>query len=274
MARIFISYRREDEPGYALALARDLSAHFGADEVFKDVDTLEPGTDFVRRIEEAVGSAQVLVAIIGRGWMGTDSQGNRRIDESRDFIRLEVGTALSRDIRVVPVLVRDARMPEEDELPEDLGGLARRHALRLEDAMWAAGVDRLVNAIGRVLAEAEETQAGGGVLQRESAKPVSTHPGGPVSEQRREGRQRLIDGLEERGFKMHPSSTRSWYHPELPEFRVVLLKTTLRLENKNQSGYGRPWQADPHQGFLDYREADYGLAWIDERLDAVRSAPT
>ncbi len=158
MARIFISYRREDEPGYALALARDLTVHFGADEVFKDVDTLRPGTDFVERIDEAVASAQVLIALIGREWMGTDSQGLSRIHQPKDFVRLEVGSALKRNIRVVPVLVRDARMPEEGELPEDLSALTRRHALELDDAMWAAGVERLVSTIKRCMAEPQTTQ--------------------------------------------------------------------------------------------------------------------
>lgn len=158
MARIFISYRRSDEPGYALALARDLTTHFGVEEVFKDVDTLEPGIDFVERIEDAVGSAEVLIALIGGEWLGTDSQGRRRIDEPKDFVRLEVGTALNRKIRVVPVLVRDARMPKEEDLPEDLAALSRRHALTLDDAMWATGIERLVRTIESVLADAEKPQ--------------------------------------------------------------------------------------------------------------------
>jgi TIR domain len=153
--RIFVSYRRDDASGHAGRLYADLRARFPND-VFRDVDTLEPGEDFIRRLEELVGSADVLIAVIGRGWSSTvDEHGNRRLDDPQDFVRLEVGGALRRDIRVIPVLVGGAQMPTVEELPEDLAGLARRNGLVISDLDWPSGVEKLFTTIGHVLGVAE-----------------------------------------------------------------------------------------------------------------------
>ena len=69
MARIFISYRRDDSGGWAGRLYDRLSQHFGRENVFMDIDTIEPGLDFVAVIEQAVGSCDALVALIGRQWL-------------------------------------------------------------------------------------------------------------------------------------------------------------------------------------------------------------
>jgi uncharacterized membrane protein YidH (DUF202 family) len=110
-----------------------------------DVDTIEPGADFVARIEDAVGSAAVLLVVVGRSWVDAkDELGRRRLDDPEDFVRLEVASALQRDVRVIPVLVGGARMPESDELPAALAGLSRRNALVLSDLDWRAGMSRLL----------------------------------------------------------------------------------------------------------------------------------
>jgi hypothetical protein len=150
-SRIFISYRREDASAYAGRLYDRLSAEF-PDQVFMDIDTLEPGIDFVERIEDSVGSADVLVCVIGKGWAtAVDRDGHRRLDQPEDFVRLEVGTALRRDIRVIPVLVGGAPFPEPEELPSDLEGLRRRNGLIISDVEWRAGTQHLVEAIRHVL---------------------------------------------------------------------------------------------------------------------------
>jgi hypothetical protein len=150
-SRIFISYRREDTSAYAGRLYDRLSAEF-PDQVFMDIDTLEPGIDFVERIEDSVGSADVLVCVIGKGWTSAvDRDGHRRLDQPEDFVRLEVGTALRRNIRVIPVLVGGAPFPEPEELPDDLEGLRRRNGLIISDVEWRAGTQHLVEAIRHVL---------------------------------------------------------------------------------------------------------------------------
>lgn len=157
-ANIFINYRREDSAGHSGRLFDALSSHFSG-RLFMDVDTLEPGVDFVEAIEQAVGSCEVLIVVIGREWLTIkDKAGRRRLDDPGDFVRLEVESALARRIRVIPVLVQDAAMPGAEELPASLARLARRNAIELSDARWAYDVDRLAQTIQDIL---EESPASG-----------------------------------------------------------------------------------------------------------------
>ena len=152
-ANIFINYRREDSSGHAGRIFDALSDHF-AGRLFMDVDTIEPGIDFVEAIEQAVGSCEVLIVVIGREWLSIkDAAGKRRLDNPEDFVRLEVESALERKIRVIPVLVEGAQMPPAELLPPSLAQLARRNAIELSDTRWAYDVDRLVRTVQKILAK-------------------------------------------------------------------------------------------------------------------------
>jgi hypothetical protein len=98
-----------------------LSQRYGEEKVFMDL-AIEPGVDIVDAIKRAVGSCAVLLAVIGRYWLTmTDANtGMRRLDNSNDFVHMEISTALQRNIRVIPVLVHRAQMPTEHALPDDL----------------------------------------------------------------------------------------------------------------------------------------------------------
>src|SRR5215510_7657864 len=101
MPGIFISYRRDDCSGHAGRLYDALSLRFGSERLFMDIDTLQPGEDFVEAIEKAVGSCDVLLALIGRQWVtSSDAQGQRRLENPNDFVRLEIEAALARNIHV------------------------------------------------------------------------------------------------------------------------------------------------------------------------------
>jgi hypothetical protein len=147
--RIFISYRREDSAGYAGRLSDALEARFGAGRVFRDVDDISPGEDFVQRLDTALADCAVLLAVIGRQWATvTDSRGGRRLDDPQDYVRVEIATALQReDLRVVPVLVDGAPMPSPADLPDQLAALSRRQAVSLADGSWGDDVARLCRAI-------------------------------------------------------------------------------------------------------------------------------
>lgn len=131
--RVFISYRRQETAWPARQLYDLLVAELGANRVFKDVDNIEPGDDFVERIQSAVGSCDVLLALIGPQWLTiTDATGTRRLDDPEDFVRIEVETALTRDdVRVIPILVDNARMPTPQQLPKGLAALTRRQAVEI-----------------------------------------------------------------------------------------------------------------------------------------------
>ena len=153
MDTIFISYRREESAGHAGRIYDRLRERFGRDRAFMDVSAIEPGVDFVEAIDHAVSSCAVLLVVIGRKWQEcTDATGRRRLDDPNDFIRLEVGTALRRNIRVIPVLVQGAAMPVEAELPDDLKLLARRNAIEVNDTHWDSDLAQLVDTLDRVLA--------------------------------------------------------------------------------------------------------------------------
>lgn len=150
-ANIFVNYRRDDSAGHAGRLFDRLNLRFPG-RVFMDVDTIEPGIDFAEVIEQAVGCCEVLIVVIGREWLFLkDSTGQRRLDSPNDFVRLEIGAALERHIRVIPVLVEGAAMPRPEELPPDLLKLTRRNAIELSDARWSFDVDRLIQTIEGVL---------------------------------------------------------------------------------------------------------------------------
>ena len=152
MEGIFISYRRDDSAGYAGRLYDRLKAHFGADSVFMDVEEIEPGTDFVEAIEGAVASCQVLIVLIGNEWLNaTDSSGRRRLDDPHDFIRLETSAALKRSIRVVPVLVDNAVMPLQQDLPVELHALVRRQAVELNHKQWEATTGNLIKTLEKIV---------------------------------------------------------------------------------------------------------------------------
>ena len=150
--QIFISYRRDDSSASAGRLSDRLSNHFPSNQIFMDVDSIDLGEDFVKTIEETVGSCDVLIAVIGKGWLTScDQEGKRRLDNPDDFVRIEIATALKRDIRVIPVLVDGASMPRICDLPDDLKALVRRNALQLSHDRFRTDSERLASAVERTL---------------------------------------------------------------------------------------------------------------------------
>jgi len=167
---IFVSYRREDAAGHAGRLFDRLVSHFGRDRIFMDVDAIEPGQDFVTVIENAVGSCEILIAVIGKDWLSSTGRTTGRLNNPNDFVRLEIGTALSRDVRVIPVLVERASMPKPEDLPEDLVKLTRRNAVELSDLRWQTDVEQLISVMERVLAQREEARLDEAARQAEAER--------------------------------------------------------------------------------------------------------
>ncbi|HEY6614403.1 MAG TPA: toll/interleukin-1 receptor domain-containing protein, partial [Vicinamibacterales bacterium] len=119
--RIFVSYRREDAAGDAGRLADHLTRRFGRGQVFLDIDTIDPGTDFVRVLQSSLRETAAVLVVIGQRWTSvSNSSGMRRLDDAKDFVRLEVEESLGRDIPVVPVLVQGATMPRAEDLPASM----------------------------------------------------------------------------------------------------------------------------------------------------------
>ncbi len=150
--QIFINYRRDDSSSAARLIFDRLKQHFGPDRIFIDIDKIELGVDFVRRIEEAVGKSEVLVVVIGRHWLtSTNEQGQRRLEDPNDFVRLEIATALEKGTPVIPALVDGADMPREDDLPDILKPLPRQNGLEIGHTRFDTDVNRLINGIEFIL---------------------------------------------------------------------------------------------------------------------------
>ena len=178
MRAIFISYRRDDTEGQAGRLFDELVREFGAESVFMDVATIEPGRDFRRVIDEHVASCGVLLCVIGKGWLEARDANGRRLDDPMDFVRLETAAALRRDIPVIPVLVHGATMPRAEDLPDDLKELAFRNGIQLTHAHWETDLGVLIKALRRQI-EPKATPAAAPAPV--AAAPVASAPAAPTA---------------------------------------------------------------------------------------------
>lgn len=148
MADIFVCYRRADARGDAGRLADSLDEHFERSQIFRDVESLEGGTNYKTAIDQAIAHCTALLAVIGPRWLSVSgADGSRRLDDPDDFITLEIGAALANGVTVIPVLVGGARMPSEDELPARLKPLAAHQAVEISDSRWEYDVARLVRRL-------------------------------------------------------------------------------------------------------------------------------
>lgn len=147
---IFISYRVKDASFPAAIVYTRLRRFFGPKAVFRDVDSLGAGDLYNDRIRLALQSSRVMVVVIDRGWLAAaDSDGNKRLSNTHDWVRREIATALARGIRIIPLLVDETRMPGDNELPYDIKGLALASARRLRHESMAQDCTRLVREIHR-----------------------------------------------------------------------------------------------------------------------------
>lgn len=150
MPKIFISYRRDDSGKDSGRIYDRLIQAFGEDNVFKDVDDIPLGSDFRQVIIEEMSKCDTVIVIIGQKWLTiTDKNGNRRLDNPTDFVRIEVETALANpNLLVVPVRVDNASMPAETELPHSLQSLVYRNAAIVrDDPDFHTDLNRLIRGI-------------------------------------------------------------------------------------------------------------------------------
>jgi hypothetical protein len=169
LGKVFISYRRDDSAGHAGRVHDRLQHEFGTDLLFMDVEAIPLGVNFRTVLGEEVAKCAVLLAIIGRAWLGArDEKGKRRLENPDDFVRIEIGTALKRGIPVIPVLLEGTRIPKADELPNDLKELALRNGLDVRHASFPQDMERLICAL-------QDKRSSQG-----SAFPVSSPAGGAI----------------------------------------------------------------------------------------------
>jgi TIR domain len=150
LPKVFISYRRSDSLAATGRLYDRLNAAYPG-MFFRDVSGIGVGVDFTKEIERAISSSVTLIAVIGPTWATEAVDGKRRLDDPDDFVRLEVLNALKRGIRIIPVLVGSASMPEEDQLPPELHPFRKWNAIRLVEEYYEEGLERLIDALASQL---------------------------------------------------------------------------------------------------------------------------
>src|SRR5215467_5458681 len=148
MSTIFISYRRAETAGEARALATSLAACLSEHSVFMDVDSITLGRDFRRALQERLVSCDLMLVLIGKNWVTSkDQSGQRRLENVNDFIRLEIETALQRNISVTPVLLQGAQMPTPEQLPKSMRDFAYRSAFELSHTRWESDVHEMLRRL-------------------------------------------------------------------------------------------------------------------------------
>lgn len=158
---IFVSYRREDSADVTGRLCDTLEREFGAENVFRDVDSIPLGVDFRDHLGAAVQRCRVLLAVIGKNWAGPLDDGSRRIDDPVDFVRVEIESAIARGVPVIPLLVGQAIMPKADMLPAALAPLAYRNGMSLRpDPDFRNDVARLCRDLHTHLTDAAASPRG------------------------------------------------------------------------------------------------------------------
>lgn len=151
MSGIFVSYRRSDSAGHTGRLVDDLGEQLVGQALFRDIEAIEAGEDFVQALERAVGACAAMLVVIGPTWakvVGPDGQ--PRLHQSGDFVRMEIEAALARDVRVIPVLVGDAQMPMAADLPASMAPLLRRNAYSISDRRWRYDIDQLLDILEKI----------------------------------------------------------------------------------------------------------------------------
>ena len=151
MRKIFISYRRVDAEFPAGALGRDLRRHFGDEQVFRDKEDVGGGVSWRQEVLHEIDKGSVLLVLIGTDWANAkDVHGKRRLDNRDDPLHLEIADGLTDGATILPILLENARMPSEEELPPELRPLAGIRVLNLRDGDWHYDLDKICKTLERI----------------------------------------------------------------------------------------------------------------------------
>ena len=147
MSGVFISYRRDDSAAAAGRLYDRLAAHFGKELIFRDLDAIAPGAEFTKVIEERVSQSNVLIAVIGKEWLNAKTaEGQRRLDDPKDYVKAEIREALNQKKLIIPALIAGANIPKAEQLPEDIAALAGRNAIEISESRFDFDAGRVIEA--------------------------------------------------------------------------------------------------------------------------------
>jgi hypothetical protein len=164
MPTIVLSYRRDDSKWIAGRIFDRLEGHYGRGNVFMDIDTIPVGLDFREYLQQSLERCDILLAVVGPRWLGTDEHGRHAVADETDWVRIEIETALAKKIPVIPILIDRLRMPKASDLPETLRDFAFRQAAEVDSGVdFRSHMERLIRSMDQY-------------LQRRSAEPATSLP--------------------------------------------------------------------------------------------------
>jgi hypothetical protein len=154
MNNIFISYRHTDSQDATGRIHDHLDMYFDREVAFRDIDRLHAGTDFPGELNKALAQCSLVIGVIGDQWLNvTYKDGTERLKDPKDLVRIELATALSRGVPVIPVLIGSAGMPSAEQLPSDLERLAYKQAIHIPSSRgFVRGIRQLVEEIHQLTA--------------------------------------------------------------------------------------------------------------------------
>lgn len=165
MYHIFVSYRNNGGGGHAGRLYDELCRHYDEDTVFYDKQAIRPGNYWSGEIETALNQCKALISVIGNQWLPLLGSAGQGLTAKKDYVLREISTALDRAIPVIPVLVENTPLPEAGKLPRSIQKLSECQALRISDETWEAGIDQLLDVLGRIPGIPEPRRIGGWSVQ-------------------------------------------------------------------------------------------------------------
>jgi hypothetical protein len=128
-----------------------LTAHYGSESIFRDIDSIQPAANFRKVIGQTLRRSDLVIVLIGPRWRGP-FDGKYRIQDSHDWVRIEVETALQLDIPIIPVLIEGAAMPKSEEVPDSLKELTVIQAIKVDPGKdFQSQMKRLTDAIDQIL---------------------------------------------------------------------------------------------------------------------------
>jgi hypothetical protein len=263
VAKVFISYRREDSAGHAGRVHDRLEREFGSDLLFMDVDSIPLGANFTKVLRDEVAKCEVLLAVIGPNWLTAhDEKGQRRLDNPNDFVRIEIAAALQRDVTVIPILLDGAKIPKADQLPVDLGELALRHGLEIRHASFHLDMDKLIRGLKgadeKAEAAAQEAQAQRHAQEQRRRHDEEAKRRAEVEAQRKRAEAETLARAEAERHK-----------------RIEAQRTAEEARQKKEESEARRATADHEKQADAKRKSDeekaYVTAWRADTVSAVES---
>ena len=179
---IFISYRRADSASETGRLHDSIVKELGEEVVFMDTSSIELGAQWTQELEDALQSAQVVVVVIGPDWLRiSDEWGMRRIDQENDWVRREIEVTLNSDKKLLPVLVKGAKLPPAGKLPQSIKDLTQRQAVDIRDEYWDHDIQLVLQQL-RVQIKKEQPNKGKKVSEIEPYPTAPPEKPDPISE--------------------------------------------------------------------------------------------